>query len=50
MATYECDALHAGCTIDGPALIDAVDTTLWVPDRSVARVDAHRTLNLELFG
>jgi N-methylhydantoinase A len=50
IATYERDALHAGCTIDGPALIDAVDTTLWVPDRSVARVDAHRTLNLELFG
>lgn len=46
--TYDRDALQPGCTLAGPALVDAVDTTLWVPDGCNARADAYRTLTLEM--
>jgi N-methylhydantoinase A len=45
---YDRAAMQPGCTIDGPALVDAVDTTLWVPDGFRASVDAYRTLVLEV--
>lgn len=39
--------LVAGHTLEGPALIDSRDTTLWIPSGMRAVVDAFRTINLE---
>jgi N-methylhydantoinase A len=40
--------LLPGQTLEGPALIDSVDTTIWIPSDVRAVVDAHRTINLEV--
>lgn len=39
--------LQPGHRLAGPALVDAVDTTLWIPAGFAARVDGYRTLVLE---
>ena len=41
---YRVDALHTGQIVEGPALIDDVDTTLWVPSESTASMGRGRTL------
>ncbi|GAF48130.1 hydantoinase/oxoprolinase family protein [Rhodococcus wratislaviensis] len=41
-------ALHPGVTITGPACIDKVDTTVWLPPGATATVAADRTLILDL--
>jgi N-methylhydantoinase A len=40
--------LLPGQTLEGPALIDSVDTTIWIPRDVRAVVDAHRTITLEV--
>jgi len=44
----EGKSLTHGHEISGPALIDAVDTTIWIPPNSLAHMDERHTLNLEL--
>jgi len=41
---YRVDALRTGQVVEGPALIDDVDTTLWVPSKSTASMGDGRTL------
>jgi N-methylhydantoinase A len=41
-------ALQPGDVIDGPALLDGSDTTIWIPRRVHARVDEHRTIDMEV--
>ncbi|MFL6239822.1 MAG: hydantoinase/oxoprolinase family protein [Actinomycetes bacterium] len=41
------DDLSEGDDVDGPALIDGNDTTIWVPPQTTACVDAARTLVIE---
>ena len=45
---YAADALEAGHAFVGPALIDAADTTIWVPAGARARMDERGTLRLTL--
>jgi N-methylhydantoinase A len=45
---YEAAALLPGHHLQGPALVDAVDNTLWVPPGSTGSVDAFNTITLEL--
>ncbi len=42
------ESLAFGRTLSGPALLDASDTTIWIPPQSSARVDANMSLVLEL--
>jgi N-methylhydantoinase A len=44
---YDGQALLAGDVIAGPALIDGADTTIWIPSRAKAQLDANRTLIAE---
>lgn len=46
--TYVAENLVNGDVIAGPALIDAIDTTLWVPDGAIARRDARGTFVTEV--
>jgi N-methylhydantoinase A len=48
VATYDANALRPGQDVPGPALIDGADTTIWLPAGMNARVDAHRTLIIEV--
>ncbi|MEA3132287.1 MAG: N-methylhydantoinase, partial [Gammaproteobacteria bacterium] len=41
-------ALQPGHVIEGPALVDGSDTTIWIPPRVRARVDEHRTIDMEM--
>jgi len=45
---YVVDDLGPGSSISGPALIDAHDTTIWVPAGMTARVDRWSTFVLEV--
>jgi len=45
---YDTEALRAGHTFCGPALVDALDTTTWVPVGARVVVDARRTLVMEM--
>jgi N-methylhydantoinase A len=45
---FEGPALRPGHRIDGPALIDGSDTTVWIPPRARARVDERATLIVEV--
>jgi N-methylhydantoinase A len=40
--------LRPGHTVRGPAIIDAADTTIWIPPRATARMDGFGTLDMEL--
>ncbi len=48
VACYDAPALVPGHRIEGPALIDGTDTTVWVPEGAVARVDPFANLVLEV--
>jgi N-methylhydantoinase A len=41
-------ALHPGHFIEGPALVDGSDTTIWIPPRVRARVDEYRTIDMQV--
>jgi N-methylhydantoinase A len=47
VATFDGVALTPGVTIQGPALVDASDTTIWIPGDMHAWMDAHRNLVIE---
>jgi len=42
--------LCPGHRLQGPALIDSRDTTIWIPDGVHALVDSYRTITLEMQG
>jgi N-methylhydantoinase A len=48
VSVYDGANLHPGHRVAGPALIDGVDTTVWVPAGAELRVDQHRSLILEV--
>lgn len=43
---YNADDLLPGDALEGPALIDAVDNTLWIPPDCTADVDRFRTITV----
>jgi N-methylhydantoinase A len=45
---YEGRDLLPGHTLEGPALIEGIDTTVWVPARATVTMTAHGTYALEL--
>jgi N-methylhydantoinase A len=45
---YEGRLLAPGHVIPGPALVDRVDTTVWLPRGSMAQLDAHGTIDIAL--
>jgi N-methylhydantoinase A len=47
VTVYDGAGLEPGDTFAGPALVDASDTTIWVPQAMTARMDAGRTLTIE---
>jgi N-methylhydantoinase A len=47
VATFDGALLSPGERLQGPALVDAPDTTIWIPEGMAARVDAHHTLIVE---
>ena len=40
--------LKPGSVCMGPVLVDGIDTTIWIPPRARARVDRHRTMDVEI--
>jgi N-methylhydantoinase A len=42
------DLLQPGHRIEGPALLDGSDTTIWIPTGVRAVVDPHRTIDMEM--
>jgi N-methylhydantoinase A len=46
--TYDGSALRPGHVIEGPALVDGVDTTVWIPPDVRARFDARSTITMEV--
>jgi N-methylhydantoinase A len=40
--------LRPGHVVTGPALVDGVDTTIWIPTNASARLDEHSTLRVEV--
>jgi len=46
--TYLGADLRPGHRLEGPALVDGVDTTIWVPAGTVAQVDRRSTLVIEV--
>jgi N-methylhydantoinase A len=40
--------LQPGELIQGPALLDGADTTIWIPPRVTARLSEHRTIDMEV--
>jgi N-methylhydantoinase A len=42
------DAIKPGNTVTGPALIDASDTTIWIPRGASATMDPYRTLDIRI--
>ena len=48
IATYDAATLLPGQVVCGPGLIDGADTTIWIPGGMSARVDADRTLIIEV--
>ena len=47
IAVYDRENLFAGHHLAGPALVDAPDTTIWVPAGMRALIDPHGTLVME---
>lgn len=47
---FDGTALRPGHALNGPALIDAPDTTIWVPEAMMASVNAQGTLVMESGG
>lgn len=48
VSVYDGGSLVPGGCFAGPALVDAPDTTIWVPKGMTALVDAHRNLSIEV--
>jgi len=48
VASFEGAKVAPGDFLQGPALIDSSDTTIWIPQGMTARMDAHRTLVIEV--
>ena len=44
---YDGAGLSPGHELKGPALVDSMDTTVWVPEGSSARIDEHGTFIME---
>jgi N-methylhydantoinase A len=42
------DAIQPGHTVTGPALIDASDTTVWIPAGASVTMDPYRTLDIRI--
>jgi N-methylhydantoinase A len=40
--------IRPGHTVTGPAIVDAADTTIWIPPGATGRIDGFGTLDLEL--
>ncbi len=40
--------IRPGHTLTGPAIIDAADTTIWIPPGATGRIDGFGTLDLEI--
>jgi N-methylhydantoinase A len=47
VSVHHGGALAPGDSFSGPALVDAPDTTIWIPAGMAVRVDADRTLRVE---
>ena len=47
VAVHDSSSLHPGEHFAGPALVDASDTTIWLPKGMKAHVDGQRTLVIE---
>jgi N-methylhydantoinase A/oxoprolinase/acetone carboxylase beta subunit len=45
---YNGADFQPGHVLDGPALVDGTDTTIWVPDGSTARVEVDGTFVMEV--
>jgi N-methylhydantoinase A len=45
---YDGAGLHPGHHLQGPALVDSSDTTVWIPDGCSAVIDKHATLRMEV--
>jgi N-methylhydantoinase A len=45
---YEATSLLPGHRLQGPALVDAIDNTLWIPPLSSASIDQFSTITIEL--
>jgi N-methylhydantoinase A len=48
VGTYRGERLTPGMTIDGPAVIDDVDTTVYIPAHATCRVDEFRNYRIAL--
>jgi len=48
IAVFDGDRLRPGHTLGGPALIDARDTTIWIPAGATATVNGQGTLVMEM--
>jgi len=48
VASYRISDLLPGHRVEGPALLDDVDTTIWVPPLSAAHIDAYHSTVVEL--
>ena len=48
VASFRTSDLCPGHQVDGPALVDGLDTTIWVPPGAVVTVDSRSTLVLEV--
>lgn len=48
IAVYDGDGLRPGHVLSGPGLIDARDTTIWIPAGAIATVNPQGTLLMEL--
>ncbi len=48
VATFETSTLQPGHRVEGPALIDGLDTTIWIPPRTALTVDPRSTLIVEV--
>ena len=48
VTTVDATLLHPGHVIEGPALVDGPDTTIWIPPDSTATVDERSTLVVEV--
>ena len=46
--SYRRNELRPGHRVDGPALLDDVDTTVWVPAQSFAHIDAYGSTVVEM--
>ena len=50
ISSYEVASLEPGSRVEGPALLDSIDNTLWVPAGGSATMDERRTIRVTLRG